>query len=358
MPSEQLFYSRRVEELDLGAKVFGTLGSHGIGLLDTYGRGGENHLACNYEHLFGTTGVASFSTVERRVPGEPHNVSYGLFARRDWPFTGAKRYVYAWRPWTRTEGEGGDDSAVSVGTGFWRNEGLGWNLGYSAVGSEFEARDGYVPETGVRNASLGLQHRLRYDESALQEKYWRAEGRTGDSEAGDRSSVVVEHARHWRTGWSAWVGSIHGERDGFHVATSFIGTEWHRQDMYHRGQIDVDWGERYGEPYYYQSLVQTFHPRQRCSAELRAERVYAADLDGDRNVIPPEWSRQVVLTTTYDVTQEKTVSARLVRRGSNTNVYAAYRQRVRRGMDLLVVAGDPNAEKWVSRLAVKAIWCF
>jgi hypothetical protein len=65
-----------------------------------------------------------------------------------------------------------------------------------------------------------------------------------------------------------------------------------------------------------------------------------------------------VLTTSYDLTDEKTVSARLVRRAAATNVYAAYRQRVRRGMDLLVVVGDPNAEEWVSRLAVKAIWCF
>lgn len=64
-----------------------------------------------------------------------------------------------------------------------------------------------------------------------------------------------------------------------------------------------------------------------------------------------------MLTTTYDVTEEKTISARLVRADSDTNVYAAYRQRVRKGMDLLVVVGEPNADKSVSRLAVKAIWC-
>ena len=66
----------------------------------------------------------------------------------------------------------------------------------------------------------------------------------------------------------------------------------------------------------------------------------------------------MVLTNTYDITDEKTVSARLVRRGASTNAYAAYRQRLRRGTDLLIVVGDPNAEEWVSRLAVKAIWCF
>ncbi len=73
--------------------------------------------------------------------------------------------------------------------------------------------------------------------------------------------------------------------------------------------------------------------------------------------MPPERFRQLVLTSTYDVSEERSVSARLVRSGSNTNAYAAYRQRVRSGMDLLVVVGDPNADEWVSRLAVKAIWC-
>jgi hypothetical protein len=48
----------------------------------------------------------------------------------------------------------------------------------------------------------------------------------------------------------------------------------------------------------------------------------------------------------------------MVVRDGSTNFYLSYRQRVRKGMDLLLVAGDPNADEWVSRLAVKALWCF
>ncbi len=64
-----------------------------------------------------------------------------------------------------------------------------------------------------------------------------------------------------------------------------------------------------------------------------------------------------MLATNYDITDEKTISARLVRTGSDTNAYAAYRQRTRKGVDILVLAGDPNASEWVSRLAMKVIWC-
>jgi len=132
---------------------------------------------------------------------------------------------------------------------------------------------------------------------------------------------------------------------------------WNRQDMYRAGGFGYTWGERYGEPYRYQRVTQAFHPSEHWSAELRAERVYGADLDDEGNVVPPEWSHQLMFTSSYDISDERTISARLVRGGSDTNMYAAYRQRVRRGMDLLIVVGDPNANQWVSRIAAKAMWC-
>jgi hypothetical protein len=121
--------------------------------------------------------------------------------------------------------------------------------------------------------------------------------------------------------------------------------------------MKVTRGEHYGESYRYAGIHQALRLAPRWSMWVELERATAASLDDDGNVVPPETSTQGVLITTHDVGEGKTASARLVRRGSDTNVYAAYRQRLRRGMDLLVVLGDPNAEKWVSRLAVKAIWC-
>jgi hypothetical protein len=65
-----------------------------------------------------------------------------------------------------------------------------------------------------------------------------------------------------------------------------------------------------------------------------------------------------VLTHSYDLSDERTLSGRMVMRDGNTNFYLAYRQRVRKGTDVLIVVGDPNADEWVSRLAVKAMWCY
>ncbi|MFB3882207.1 MAG: carbohydrate binding family 9 domain-containing protein [Armatimonadota bacterium] len=352
-----LFYSRRIGELDWGAKSFGTVGSHRFGILDAYRRGGENHSVWNYEQLFGTEGSLAFSGVARRVPGEPDNLAYSLGSHWTFPFVGGSRSFAA--DWYRssTEGEGGDDGAVILRADSWRDQGLGWSASYSAVRPEFRADDGYVPETGIRQLSLGLNHQRSYDTGPLQHMEYYANFDSGESQLGHRQGFSLDHGRSWRSGWGLWAAIGRGERDGFDVVTNSLSLNWNHQDIYRQGGIGCTWGERYGETYRYQSLSQGFRPGKNWSAALSLERSFNPELDESGSVTPPVLSRQLVLTTNYDLSEERTVSARLVRRASSTNFYAAYRQRVRKGMDLLVVAGDPNAEQWVSRLAVKAIWC-
>ncbi len=353
-----LLYTRRIERLDWGAKTFGTVGPHRFGIFDAYRRGGENHFAWNYDYLIDTNGSLGFSGVDRRVPDEPRNQAYNLGTHWHFPYTGGHRSLGADWYRSRTDGEGGDDEAFSLDASLWPQQGFGGWIGYSAIGSNFQADDGYVPETGVRSLSVGLSHQRSYDDGPLYDVDWDLSASSGDSDEGPRRDVHVSHHRSWRSGWEMFAGLTRGERDGYDVISNSLGTEWNHRDMYRRGGMRVSWGERYAEPYRYQSISQAFRPAERWSAELSYERAHAAYFDDDGIFVPAELARQLVFTTTYDISQERTASARLVRSGSNTNVYAAYRQRVRRGMDLLIVVGDPNAEQWVSRLAVKAMWCF
>jgi hypothetical protein len=354
-----LLYTRRIGELDWGAKTFGTLGPHRFGVLDAYRRGGENHLAWQYDYLFGTRGSIGIGGVGRRVPGEPDNHALDLSGGWWWPFVGGSSSVFAHSYRSRTNGEGGDDTALDLGASLWRQQGWSGWVGYSAVGSDFRADDGYVPETGVRSLSAGISHERRHDEGEIEEVEWRLSFGSGESEDGTRRSVSLSHDRDWRSGWSFEAGHSRGERDGYDVVSNSLELDWNRQDIYRRGEVEYRWGERYAHPYRYQGFNQGFRMTACWSMEISVERSYAAERDWETGAVsPPEWARQVVATTSYDISEERTASARLVRRGGSTNVYAAYRQRVREGTDLLVVAGDPNAEKWVNRLAVKAIHCF
>ena len=353
-----LFYSRRVEEVDWGAKAFGTVGSHRFSVLDASQSGGENHLAWNYEHLFGTEGSLRFSGVDRRVPGDPDNRACGVGTH--WQQTGTKGGRWIGGDWyrSRTEGEAGDDTAMEMGFGTWVKQGFDWSVHHSRTGADFQADDGYVPETGVERSWADLWYGRSYDEGPLLDQWMLLSASMGKSLEGDRRELWFAWSPTWRNGWHAWVEVTEAERDGFDVKRRFIGPDWNSDDIYHKGHVGYEWGEQYGHPYRYWRFKQAFRPTRRWSGQVRISQVYVASLDDEGNVLPPERSRQFVLTTTYDVSDETAISARIVREGGNTNMYAAYRRRVREGMDLLVVLGDPNAEEWVNRLVVKGVWCF
>jgi hypothetical protein len=356
-PWSNLFYSRRVEDFDLGAKAFGTVGAERFGVLDAYRRGGENHFVTSYQHNFGTNGGVGFNGVDRRVPGEPDNRAYSVFGSWDWPGEEVDRYVWGDVFGSRTQGEGGDDTMVTYEFGERRRQGLDWHVGAERIGPEFRADDGLVYETGVRNTYYHFDYEISYDDSSVQEREYDLRYNYGHSEQGPRRRLHAEHKLEWRAGTAVWIGGETGVRDGFDTEETYLAYGWNMDDIYRNGGMKVTRGEHYGEGYRYAGIHQALRLAPRWSMWVELERATAASLDDEGNVVPPETSTQGVLITTYDVGDGKTASARVVRRGADTNAYAAYRQRLRRGMDLLVVVGDPNAEQWVNRLAIKAIWC-
>jgi hypothetical protein len=359
-PPSSVFYSRRIEDFDWGLKSFGRVGTNGFGVLDTYRRGGENHLAWEFDHYLGTTGMVALFGAAPRLPDEPRNVSGGVYADRSWPFDGGSKFASVSWMSSRTAGEGGDDQVIEFNTGQSRTQGLGYHLGYFAIGPDFTAQDGYVPETGVRSFHGQLEENRSYDQGALQSRFLYLYGSLGESEKGKRRSLGLGHDWHWRNGVSLFVGGDDGERDGLATSGYWLGGIWNRNDRYRTGRWSYQWGERLGFPSRYLSLSKCFRISQRWSGELRLERNNSAELDEDDEsvIIPPETTRQAVLTATYDISDERSLSGRMVIYGGNTNFYLAYRQRVRKGTDVLIVVGDPNADEWVSRLAVKAMWCY
>ena len=357
LPGSRVFYSRRLRELDWGLKLFGTVGSERFGILDAYRRGGGNHLAWNYSHAFGTQASMGIGGSDRRVPGDPLNRLLTVNGSRSWAFEGGDHYLWANSTWSRTEGEGGDDREVRYGLGTDRRQGWSWRYSHSILGPDFVSYDGYVPEPGVRWTNTGVSYQRSYDNSSVLSRTYYLHYNFGHSQAGGRHQVWMEHSAEWRNGLTYWIGGDRNTRDGYDSDDFYMGTGWNSNDVYHAGGADFMIGKRLGEDYRLVRFNQAFRPNRRWATEASIERAVAASWDDEGNVLPPEGFTQMVWTTAYDISPERTLSGRLVRSGDDTNLYFAYRQRVREGMDLLVVVGDPNAPEWVSRLAVKAMWC-
>ena len=69
-----------------------------------------------------------------------------------------------------------------------------------------------------------------------------------------------------------------------------------------------------------------------------------------------EHLRQLIGTVQYDLTDERALSGRIVYTNDGVNGYAAFQQMLRRGMDLFLIVGDPSADTWTERVAIKAVF--
>jgi hypothetical protein len=64
-----------------------------------------------------------------------------------------------------------------------------------------------------------------------------------------------------------------------------------------------------------------------------------------------------VITTSCDLTTEKSIAARFIIGDGGLSLYGAYRQVVRRGTDAYIVIGDPDPARtgFTPRLAIKLV---
>jgi len=360
-PDSRTFYSRRIADFDAGVKGFGQTGQHGIGALLTEELGQASNLVLNERYDLTPYRSVGASLVSHLASGEPNSLAYGLstgqrFCKED----GESGY---WANWDHSRGGDADDSGDAASAGWHAgrtrgNTGTDWDVGWEDISSGFAPALGYVPEVGVCSTWFNLGRRRRYDTGpALAREVYLHLGQ-GSAPAGRRWYAGVDAFLSRRDQRGFWVGASSGSRDGFDEHTLSLTTQWHNRDIYRGGDVSFSYGERLQHPYRYLSLSQGGRLGDRLSFRMRAEHVYSSELDEDAKPTPA-WSRQqYVLALTYDVTWERAVSARLVRRDDGTNWYLAYRQKVRQGTDAWMIVGDPNAPRFARRVAVKLVRVF
>lgn len=64
---------------------------------------------------------------------------------------------------------------------------------------------------------------------------------------------------------------------------------------------------------------------------------------------------QAILSSSYDLGDDRSISGRLVQRKGTTNAYLSFRRSGNRGVEYYVIVGDPNAPSFRSSLIVKVV---
>ena len=295
-----------------------------------------------------------------------------------------------------TEGPGGDGEALSLNVGRYRPNGPGWAVSWDEIDADFQSvvqeeewgswrrpvGIGLVSETGIRGGLLSVGASRTHDAGPLERQGWDVYLNGYDDLTGGRWDVGGGYSWGWRndTSWQWAVGG--GERAGYSQRVVAVSRDWHNKDVYVKGSLEGRAGELLGGPYWFLRLSQAFRVSQDLSWQARLEQVRLNAESTDARLT----GMQALLTATHDLTDEKSISVRLVYRKGNAsfwlpqvyydparlptelqdapfseevaklNVYAAYRQRVARGRDIFVILGDPNTPGTEARIAVKVVW--
>jgi hypothetical protein len=351
-PPDQLLYTRRIQDFDAGVKLFGTLGKDTIGFLDALSFSSENALAAAWRHSVSDHLRTELFVVSHHQSDALDDLSGGLSVGHTQNSPDSSDSL--WLTTFRSQGEG-SGGLYALGGGHYGGVGkLRYDWSVRAVTEGFTPSLGYAPDRDYFGGELNLGKWDHFETGPVDGAGWSLSSYYYPhlTEGGILAAgVQPDYSWSWRDGHAATLGLSLGSREGQANSDLHGSVSWNTRELYRHGSAFVLAGRRLDGQYTYCSLYQGFHPGRRVYLGLGTE--YS------RLVAPAGFTAyQSVVTGTYDITPEKSLSLRIICRDSGISAYAAFRQVVRRGTDMYVILGDPSPERtgFANRLAVKLVW--
>ncbi|HEY3266505.1 MAG TPA: DUF5916 domain-containing protein [Armatimonadota bacterium] len=389
------FYSRTIGEVDAGMKAFGTVGAWRFAGMAA-GRQGE-----------GTSAIGNV----RWEPNPTFGAGIEAIARRDEPLydddgarTGAKMdntVLHAsanyWKPLavngidvsanyyrSSATGPGGEGHVMGVDFNRYGGDGVReYYLGYAEVSPEYTARLAYLPERGFRNVILSTYDYWQVKKGPIRrvwqyamlgrEGYW--DGGLWHREATAIGGVCFRNDTELDLGLTAYDrrrADTSAEAAGALLFRDRIiqpTFSWRASDIYRAGKLNARIGRQAGGPYTYVELSQGVRMTDRVSGSAGVSYVRMRGAVDDIN------TRRVTLSGLYEFSPERSVALRFIAGADRSasrdaptdawdrsrchlaNAFVAFRQELRKGADIFVLAGDPDpaAERIHSQIAVKLV---
>jgi hypothetical protein len=380
LPDVWMLYSQRIEEMYGGGKFFGQIGNHRVGVISSYDRKEVVRTAGRwYWQPIPRLEFESNAVWRHAPPNTPTRTGVPIVEDNLLVISQVKKSRMV----------GGTTEAIRLQSGFAESDGDsadGFNIegdyqlypaaaGFALTLKARHLGNGVTPVDGLldpidfnqRDASIEIGYEGVRDHPLFRE--WNVFGFTRRSLRGNGDLYVQQYTLE------TWA-KVHG---GYEVSTVFRSEKrppyedwtfthnlgWNQDKTNGSGKIGARWGWLQGADYLLLTAEQSIHPTQRvttsASLQYRRRDFPIGHLDAPAGGV--ENLYQLVTTSQYDFTAERSVSGRLIYNDDGTakprrdrfNGYCSYRQMVRQGFDLFLIVGDPRADTWTRRVALKAM---
>ncbi|GIV16207.1 MAG: hypothetical protein KatS3mg022_1642 [Armatimonadota bacterium] len=337
----RLFYSQRIEGFDTGLKVFGNLNSAlSLGVLSTFRGERDKVSVAHLRYAMAERGGWSVYGLLRRGRDYPHHDAYGVSGNvRFGNFRVGGKWIYA-----READTGGVATDVSLNYEVPRwFSGLRW----ARIAPDFRASLGLVYFTDRQ----GLSWYTRYDNEIRQgpireveadvflRDYTHCDGTP--FEKGVQASLGVTLRSDYRIGIEHEVATFEGTHDRVYQ----IHLQGNVSNRFRRWGVSYEFGQRSDRDIRFIGFGVTRRLFGKLDVGLNGS-ILRFDENHD----------QYILTIGWEFDELRALSARLVHQDGNVNWYLAYRSAGGVGQDLYIIIGDPNAERFTERIALKWVW--
>ncbi len=337
----RLFYSRRIEEFDAGLKVFGNLNSAlSLGVLSTFRGERDRASVAHLRYSMGERGGWSVYGLLRRGRDYPHHDAYGVSGNvRFGNFRVGGKWIYA-----READTGGvaTDVTLNYEVPRWFS-GLRW----MRIDPDFRASLGLIYFTDRQGLSWYTRYNNEIRRGPIREvetevflrDYTHCDG--APFEKGIRAAFDVTLRSDYRIGIEHEVATFEGTHDRVYR----IGLRGNVSNRFRQWDLSYEFGQRSDKDIRFIRFGVTRRLFGKLDAGLNGSLLR---FDENRD--------QYIVTVSWEFDELRALSARLVHRDGNVNWYLAYRSAGGVGQDLYIIIGDPNAERFTERIALKWVW--
>jgi hypothetical protein len=379
--SRYSFYSRSIGEINAGAKSFGRVGPWEYAGMAVDASDNQEAAVLNLAYRpdnrwtlrTGWTGYHRAASTflsgsgPLRVPSVANNV---MNVSAEWwkPLSVNGIYVDVDLYRTTTSGASSGE-AIDIDVDRYAADGvLEYHLSYTQVSPDYDARLGYMPEIGYRSTGGWFGESWLVNRRGV--RRWRLsadygytlkwDGSLYHREASPSAGVTFTNDTGIVLGFSANDRRETPQSPLYRDRIVQGSWNWRQSDIYRHGSLFGRFGRVAGGNYRFVNLSQGLRFTEDLSASLDLGEVH---LDGSEKRLKVT---RALISVVYDISDERSLAARFIggrsredgTRTSLRSLYAAYRQEVRRGADVFIVVGDPNANSIKGQVAMKYVQTF
>lgn len=353
----RMFYSRDIEDVDAGLKVAGQTGRQTFSGMMTTGGNDDGHFFYKSKWQFDRANHIGIAATATREPDVENYVTsfYGRLGKDSGERVDRCEYrlMKSWTP-----GPSGNGAVLVTGAGGYGGpRQIGWGMWYQDVRPDYFASDGIVPQSDLKGWDYYLGYHDEYDKGWIRGWGLSLNGADQHFHSGEvlarglSFSVNVwtlDTQFFFDVGRSAQRDASLADSTLYHDSLYTFGYGWTQTDMYRRGWANLTFGKRAGGRSLQATVKQGFALGDNFHTDLSLEYVKMTGPFARRE-------RQSVASISYDISSERSLSARIVERDGELNLAFGFRQAVRRGQDIYLLFGDPNADRTKNRVILKLI---